>query len=665
MHKKLALLSFLFCLLSFSYAEKYALIIAVGNYPDPDKNGWGPISSLNDVPLIKTALQNQGFKTENITILQDAQATKDGITKALDKLITTVSKGDIVVIHYSGHGEQIEDDNKDELDNLDETIVPYGAVFTVDKSKFKLYADGYLRDDDFGNKITLLRNKLTGEGDLLVLLDACHSGSGTRGSSSKQGKPRGAMPPMVSDQFKLSDMADKADVFKDNNGAKLSNNAATYVVISGAQATELNFECFDDNGNAVGSLSYAFSKVVSQIKDSTISYRGIFAQIEDIMRDKAPRQKPVLEGDGIDRRLFGGEFVTQQPYFTIKSWKSSKEIVLNAGALAGISKGSVVGLYPSGTADPAKATAINKGTVTSVKNYEATVALEKDDSVNTARWVFLTEMNYGAKVKVDVRDVKGMAKKLQTALKDFNLIEFNKACDMYIDTIANGQLWALKYATTTADVFDTIFRIEDTTEVKNVLKRYARFRYLQGIRITEDGLQAKVEIVFLKPNGEIDYEKINERSKGGRLELQAGDEVHLKVKNIGDKAFYINIVDVQPNGVINPILPYKSQYIRPEDLYIAKYDSILFRNYSITIGPPYGEETFKVFLSRDKFDMEEILVNNNDRASRSAKGTLNNLAAIFKDSDGNAIASRGGAGKVNTNQDGTIFNLNFHIVPSK
>ncbi|MCW5908339.1 MAG: caspase family protein [Chitinophagales bacterium] len=662
MYKKLTLLSLLICLLSFSYAEKYALIVAIGDYPEPDKNGWGKISSANDVPLVKTALQNQGFKTENITILQDAAATKDGIIKAFDKLIATVNKGDIVVIHFSSHGEQIEDNNGDELDRLDETIVPYGAVYTTDKSKYKEYADGYFRDDDFGDKVTLLRNKLTGEGDLLVLLDACHSGTGTRGVN--EAKPRGALPPMVSDQFKMSDMADKTDVFKDNNGAKLSNDAATYVVISGAQAKEFNYECFDDNGNPVGSLSYAFSKTVSQIKDSTISYRGIFAQIEDIMRDKAPRQKPVLEGDGVDRSLFGGDFITQQPYFTVKRWNSNKELVLKAGAVTGITKGSVVNLYPSGTADPAKVTAKNKGTVVSVTNYDAVVKLEKEDSVGSAPWIFMTEMNYGNKLKVDVRDVYGVKKKLQTALKDFNLIEpeFTKACEVFIDTIAKGQLWAVKYATTGL-VFDTIFKIDDTTEIKSTLKRFTRYRYLQGMKYNEDGLQAKVELVFLKPNGEIDYEKINSRTLNGRLELKEGDEVFLKIINTGEKLFYINIVDIQPNGIINPVLPYKQQQIRAEDCRFYRNDSLILKSYTIGIGPPFGEETFKIFLAKDEIDLEDILTS--PRGGGRTRGAMKSLEQTFSDADGDAIATRGVGGKVNTDQNGTIFNLNFNIVPAK
>jgi len=52
---------------------KRALIIAIGDYPD--SLGWGKISSTNDVPLIKRALEGQDFREQNITIITDRQAT--------------------------------------------------------------------------------------------------------------------------------------------------------------------------------------------------------------------------------------------------------------------------------------------------------------------------------------------------------------------------------------------------------------------------------------------------------------------------------------------------------------------------------------------------------------------------------------------------------------
>jgi hypothetical protein len=110
---------------------------------------------------------------------------------------------------------------------------------------------------------------------------------------------------MVSNNFAKKKLPEKdeAGVFKENTRTKLNtSNASSYVVLSGAQAQELNFECLDDQNRAVGSLSYAFSKAISNL-GGKITYRTLFAQIEDVMREKAPKQKPVLEGDGIDREF--------------------------------------------------------------------------------------------------------------------------------------------------------------------------------------------------------------------------------------------------------------------------------------------------------------------------------------------------------------------------
>ena len=120
-----------------SAQTKHALIVAIGNYPDPINNGWPVINSINDISLIKNALvTSQQFAEKNIQVLADSQATKKGIVAALDNLVANANSGDIVVIHFSSHGEQIEDDNDDEIDRLDEVIVPYGAVYNADPEKF-------------------------------------------------------------------------------------------------------------------------------------------------------------------------------------------------------------------------------------------------------------------------------------------------------------------------------------------------------------------------------------------------------------------------------------------------------------------------------------------------------------------------------------------------
>ncbi|MCB0424809.1 MAG: caspase family protein, partial [Mangrovimonas sp.] len=101
--KRLSLVLLLLFSIQLAFAKKHALIIAVGDYPK--STGWKSISSANDVPLIKQALLNQGFLEENIMTLINDQATKQGIVNALELLKSQLKPGDIVVIHYSGHGQ--------------------------------------------------------------------------------------------------------------------------------------------------------------------------------------------------------------------------------------------------------------------------------------------------------------------------------------------------------------------------------------------------------------------------------------------------------------------------------------------------------------------------------------------------------------------------------
>jgi len=649
---------------------KRALIVAIGNYPAA--SGWPEINCLNDVPLLEHALLKQNFLPADISTLTDSMATKTGIEKALDKLIESSKTGDIVLIYFSSHGEQIEDDNHDEVDGLDECIVPYGAIYSEDKTVFKKLASGYFRDDTFGEKITLLRNKLGRNGDVLVGIDACHSGSGTRGGIAKV---RGNKSPMVSKDFDRTKMhvRDTSGVFNDKTKIRLNTDAATYVLISASQAQELNSECYDDENIPVGSLSYSFSKALNSL-DGKITYRALFAQIEDIMHANVPQQKPVLEGDGIDRELFGGKYESQQPYFTVITNKSnSKTVLLNGGTVSGITMGSVVCFFAAGTVDPAAKDPIQKGTVIAADNFTTTVKLDKEDSVllKKTTWAFVTETNYGKnKVKISVDSLKnGNDQKLKDALKDFQLVEFNRICDLYLAPSTSGNGWALCYPNS-GEVFADNLSLDDITGMKEVLKRFDRFRYLRNLKFTEQGLSAKVELVFLDAKGNIDPVKMKARTKFGRLELKEDDEVYLKITNTGLRKFYINIVDIQPDGKINPILPNKKLTdinnapapISWQDCEVEARAVLLLKNYSIRIAPPYGEETFKIFLSSNPLDLEDILTGNGDANSQS-RGVLNNLAKIFKESAVNEAGVRGAGGKINTAQNGTISSFNFSISP--
>lgn len=157
---------------------KRALLVGISDYgnalEDPYK--WANISGANDILLLSPLFSEHGYA---VTSLVDSQATHAGITKALSELAKDSKKGDKVYIHFSMHGQPFEDLNGDEEDGWDEALIPVDAEM--------LYAEGvyegnnHLLDDELEVYFNDIRSKLGSNGQLLVILDACHSGTASRG----------------------------------------------------------------------------------------------------------------------------------------------------------------------------------------------------------------------------------------------------------------------------------------------------------------------------------------------------------------------------------------------------------------------------------------------------------------------------------------------------
>jgi hypothetical protein len=122
----------------------------------------------NDVGNMKSFLMNvHGFPESNITILMDdgihTNPTRANILKAYENLAQSSRAGDTCFCHYSGHGGKLRDENGDEDDGYDETLVPvdYGTA-------------GQIRDDDL---FQALVSRMPQGVLLTCLMDCCHSGT--------------------------------------------------------------------------------------------------------------------------------------------------------------------------------------------------------------------------------------------------------------------------------------------------------------------------------------------------------------------------------------------------------------------------------------------------------------------------------------------------------
>jgi len=122
----------------------------------------------NDVGNMKSYLMNvHGFPESNITILMDdgnhTNPTRANILKAYENLAQTSRAGDTCFCHYSGHGGKLRDENGDEDDGYDETLVPVDYVTA-----------GQIRDDDL---FQALVSRMPQGVLVTCLMDCCHSGT--------------------------------------------------------------------------------------------------------------------------------------------------------------------------------------------------------------------------------------------------------------------------------------------------------------------------------------------------------------------------------------------------------------------------------------------------------------------------------------------------------
>lgn len=157
---------------------KRALLIGISDYgnANEDPNKWANISGANDIALLMPLFKKQGF---TVTSLVDAQATHSAITKALEKLAKNSKKGDVVYIHFSMHGQPFEDLNGDEEDGWDESLIPVDAQMIYSEGIYD--GKNHLLDDELEVYFNDIRHKIGPNGQLYVILDACHSGTASRG----------------------------------------------------------------------------------------------------------------------------------------------------------------------------------------------------------------------------------------------------------------------------------------------------------------------------------------------------------------------------------------------------------------------------------------------------------------------------------------------------
>ncbi len=272
------------------------LALAIGlNAVDPEHyGGWdGELNACEadaeDMTDIGTA---KGFKAKT---LMTKDATRANVLKEISNAAKELKAGDIFMLSYSGHGGQLPDMNRDEIDAADETWCLY---------------DGELVDDELYAQFKAFLKGVR----ILVFSDSCHSGTVAKvayySRISRAQNPSDcsqpirfrAMPPDVALKVYRKNRAFYNKILEDPTLKEAKGAVkASVLLISGCQDNQLS-----SDGVANGLFT---SQLLAVWKDGAFkgNYRKFY---RDIVRRMPPDQTPNYYQTG----LKDSKFEAQTPF---------------------------------------------------------------------------------------------------------------------------------------------------------------------------------------------------------------------------------------------------------------------------------------------------------------------------------------------------------------
>ncbi len=590
--------------------QKYALIVTISNYEEG--SGWTDLHAYNDVELIKYALLEQGFEEDQIKVLQDEEATKAGIMDAFrTHLLDQVEAGDVAFFHFSGHGQQTTDIEQDELDGYDEAIVPYDSPLRFERGVYQ--GERLIRDDELGRLCNELRMKLGSAGNLWILLDACHSGTGTRSLDEKRQVARGT-DVIMADSAYIFEMAEKeTEANFLNYKSEEEENMANMVSFFAASANERNYEATNLDGERMGSLSYAFGEVFAKARKED-SYQTVFDRIKLKMGNIVPGQQPQAEGE-LNQQILGGRIIGKRDYFrlTKSGWYDELDVELDAGNLKGVFEGAKLGFFPPDTEDFDNTEPTTIGYVTSATLKKADVELQsplaKEEALLSR--VIILERTFGdkeLKLGIDLPEDDPVVEELNDRFSEYPFIRVVKeSADLWLSADKIGSEEQLMLTTADGNPLykrerGTRSAIFHSTKLLKAMCTYIQCAYLKKLEMEEESMQ--LDLQFIRVTTNEDGEEVEEVWEN--KPLVAGDRFRLRVINNGDAGVYYSVIDIQPDFKLAILFPEKKSKRTIKEYFLEPGASYKPSNV-FKISPPFGTEVIKLVATTEPIDLRSIL----------------------------------------------------------
>lgn len=615
------LLFFLLCYqIGLTQNKTHAILIAAHGYTIDSKWTELGISTLTDIELMKEALKKRGVLQEDIIIL-DSGATKQAIINTIEStLIPKLKKGDVVVFHFSGHGYQIPDNNKDELDGLDEALVPINAKFDGGRRKDYTFYENYLRDDELNKILESIRFALGPSGDLFVSIDACHSGTSTRGIGPSRGAVR-----LDADTYENAGVEETWE--PTSTKSTLSNMVAFFA----SSQSQLNSE-YQDDGLSCGSLSFALSKAISSSNENT-SYQALFEKVRNTMIGIVPAQTPGAEGN-LNTTILGGKALPISQYLRVKSVINENLIVISGGLLASINVGSKIGFFKPDTRIFSDSTALFFGTVSSSSTTECEVTvLSKPNNIDNQDllWAAVLERNFGnVTVSIEIKNLgKLINKQIENELRNIPFIDLNKRkkTDLFIELEYNeiGKQNNIKISCAGNLSFSvSTFAVVEKEELNKdqldwLVKKisdYAQGKFLRNLSIENSEYSATLiltEVQKIEGTTGRSTKDYNEIEKLTSNKIKVGKTLRVDIQNNSNRVLYYSILDIDATGKISLICPKSGRL--PEEYKISGNTLSANNGIMVKMTPPVGQGVLKLVVTKQPLNLSGLVTTRGEAAN--------------------------------------------------
>lgn len=331
------------------------------------------VATTVDLQSMDEVLRSHGFITRTVGGT-DRPATRAGILKAIDTLTQETSKGEAVVVYYTGHGMITErDDNQNARrvntsDNTDRWRLQY--IVPIDFGDSTVGDFRGITDLELSQKLAALSEKTD---NITLILDCCHSTRIARAGATVKSLYPGQYPRAFAH---IQTMINNRH-FQDNLYA-VGNPSVVRIVA--AQATEPAYE--DSIRSPPGSkcihksvLTEALVEALQHAvaKQIRMSWDRIMLRVRDRVLATMPTQHPGIEGPS--RRFC---FETAEDQFQLGlpvSRNRAGDYILQGGYLHGVTDKDKYAIMPTEATTVQSNLQVAEARVSVVRDKDATLKM--------------------------------------------------------------------------------------------------------------------------------------------------------------------------------------------------------------------------------------------------------------------------------------------------